>query len=59
MAFKDEGFRFVGGEMGDATGEDGWVDCFAGVAVVPTVATNRETPLSLMEKREETSTMGS
>ena len=42
LAFEDEGFRFMGGEMGDATGEDGWADCVAGVVSTSTIATEED-----------------
>ena len=39
FAIEDKGFGFVGGEMGDATGEDGWANYFVGVVATPTIAT--------------------
>ena len=38
MVFKVEGFGFEGGEIGNAIGDDGWVNGLAGVVSGPIIA---------------------
>ena len=56
MSLEANGFGLVGGEVGVAI-RGALVCCLVGVAAAPDVIAEG-TPLSLMEKREETSAIG-
>ena len=42
MAFKEDGFGLWGRGEAIATGDEGWVGCFAGVATTPEVAPDED-----------------